>query len=358
MEQGMGVPALKVAMVPEANPGAHFRLDLNSAVNRYGPPEAVLRALHSIGAAELRLPPATAGSRLEEIYGAVLDVPRQQLLAAAGTQQLIRALAAGAPHGGVAVPLPAPNYMLRAFGGKAFVGSGGVRGSVTQVDEALESSELVLVSNPNRLTGTAAARDALVETASRHPASTLVVDESFVDFLAAPSAHSLVGCDVDNVVVLRSPGAFYGIPSTRTAIAWSADPGLLRTLFGGLRTPAISGVDLVLAEAALFASGWASQVRRQLADDSAWLGRAMAALSTHPAGAGVRVPFRFVATPDAGQLADALAERGLIVRRIASTESRSASAIRITAPKPDERPLLAAAVDALIDRLPPLSAAG
>ncbi len=227
-------------------------LDLATGVNRYGPPPAVVEALRSLSAEDVATPPGDASERLEAAYAGVLGVDAGELIGGTGPAAFLRDLSRLVLRHAVAVPRPAWGAVLEVFPGRGFTRHTGEQiPSVDQVDDALDASELVVISNPQMPTGVTLDRDALAETARRHPASTLIVDESAIDFLPDPAAATLVGTDADNVVVLRSGADFYGIAATRTGVAWTRDP-LMRTLFAN--AGAASGLDVAVTEAALAAA--------------------------------------------------------------------------------------------------------
>ena len=338
------------------------RLDLSGQVNRYGPPETVLRAIRSVSAHDVQADPADVSSRLVDRYAELLGVDPVELVAGRGPGELLRAIAAHVPVRSVAVPLPAPTETLAAFPGSGVAGEGGPARTVAQVDAALDGADLVVISNPDLLTGVTLDPEALAEVAKRHPASTLVVDETLVEFLARPSQVSLVGTDADNVVVLRSTTEFSGMGAIRTGVAWSRDPLTLRALFGPQSGSAVSGLDVVATEAAMAATVWGDDIRRQMVDDGAWLAKALLPLGRVVVGA-IASPFRCLITDDlttgrATDLAAGLANQGVDVLVLGPQHGMSSGALRIAAPRASERAAFAAAVAALISPPVELSVAG
>ena len=328
---------------------ASGRLDLTGHVNRYGPPEAVLRALRTLSPRDLQISPAAAASRLADRYAEALGVDPAELVAGRGPSEALRAIAARAPHGSVAVLLPAPAEVLSIFPGRGFDGQPGEqRSPYEQLDAAMDAADLVVLSNPNALTGAVLDAVVLAQIANRHPASTLVVDETDIEFLTEPgrsSFSSLVGTDADNVIVLRSIAEFSGMGSTRAGVAWSRDRYMLKVLFDPRFSSPISGLDVVATEAALASRVWAEAVRRQVADDGAWLAHALASLGTVVAGkfAG---PFRFLVTDKAEELAAGFAREGVDVLVVGRSESHPGG-LRIAAPRVSERAAFTAALHGL-----------
>ena len=333
-------------------------IDLATGLNRYGPPQAVLDALRSLSAADVALPPSHAAERLEAAYATVLGVDPSQLIAGRGPSEFLWDLARIVPHHSVAVPLPAWGEVLEVFPGRGFSRYPGEQlPSVEQVDEALDAAELVLISNPQMPSGIILDRDGLLEAARRHPASTLVVDESAIDFLPDPSSVTLVGTDADNVIVLRSSAEFYGIAAARTGVAWSRDDRLLRSLFGHREALPLSGLDVVVAEAALASTAWADDARRRLAADAAWLEQILRPLGGRLV-AGAELPYRCIFSDIAGEWATTLATAGILVRALGPGHGVHPGALGFFAPLESERSVLATAFGAMHASPPVLSEAG
>jgi cobalamin biosynthetic protein CobC len=318
-------------------------LDLSGGLNPYGPPQAVLDALRSLSSTDIALPPRHAAERLEAAYARVLGVDASELIAGRGPSEFLWDLGRLVPHHSVAVPLPAAGEVLEVFPGRGFSRFPGEQlPSAEQVDEALDAAELVVISNPQMPTGVTLDRDALLDAARRHPASTLVVDESAIDFLPDPGKVTLVGSDTDNVIVLRSSGEFYGTAAARTGVAWSGDPLLLRRLFGHREALPLSGLDVVVAEAALAATAWADDARRRLAADGAWLAAMLRPLGGRPVESDL--PYRCVYSDAAAEWAGTLARGGIAVRLLGAAEGVYPGAFGIYAPRDTERAVLAAAL--------------
>lgn len=333
------------------------RLDLATGLNPYGPPQAVLDALRSLSADDVALPPSHAAERLEAAYARVLGVDPAELIAGRGPADFLWDLGRLVPHHSVAVPLPAWGEVLEVFPARGYSRYPGERlPSVEQVDEALDAAELVVISNPQLPSGITLDREALVETAGRHPASTLIVDESAIDFLAAPASATLVGSDADNVVVLRSSAEFYATAAARTGVAWSRDRQLLRSLFGHREALPLSGLDVVVAEASLASAGWADEARPRLAADGTWLAEALRPLGGRLVGA--QLPYRFVFSDTADAWAASLAAAGILVRALGPRHGVYPGALGIFAPREADRTVLATALGAAHATPPVLSEAG
>lgn len=329
------------------DPTRQVAIDLSTCVNRYGPPPAVVELLRTIEPAELVLHPYDAADRLESVFAWATGVDGSELMAGRGASEFIWAMARTIDPSSVAVPLPCYTDFARAFPGRGFSVDRESHPTTDLLDAAMAAAPVVLISNPHNPTGTLLRREAVLDGARRHPSSTLVVDESYVDFVADPGAETCIGCDESNVVVLRSTSKFYGIAATRSGVAWSHDVAGLRSMIGPQETWGLSGLDVRVAEAAMRAPGWAQETRSRLGADGRWLGEQLAAIPQLDVWTKSSVHFRFAWTAHARQLAAAFADNGVGVRALGPAHGVFPGALRIVAPRLDERDAVADAIDAV-----------
>jgi cobalamin biosynthesis protein CobC len=205
-----------------------------------------------------------------DYYGAPL------LLPVAGTQAAIQALPRlRAP---ARVTVAAPSYAEHAH-------HWGRHGhQLRQVpydalDAAVETSDVLVVCNPNNPTGAVVAPERLLDWHARLSArgGWLVVDEAFGDTARAASIASRSGAD--GLIVLRSVGKFFGLAGLRLGFVGAA-PALLHALEDLLGPWAVSGPAQEIAIAALDDGAWQRATQDRLARD----GERMRALL---AGAGI-----------------------------------------------------------------------
>jgi len=321
------------------------RIDLSTCVNFYGPPPAVLDLFRAgIDPQDLQIHPYAAAERMEAAYARHLGVPAAQLVAGRGTTEFIWALSRQVAHETVAVPLPGYTDYLKAFPGRGFAGA--QIPSIEHVEAALAAASLVILSNPHNPSGVTLDPAALVAVARRHPSKILVVDESYVDFVPDPCGASVVGADLDNLVVLRSPSKFWGIAATRVGVAWCPDRDRLCQLLGRRETWPISGVDVAVAEAAMGSVDWAERCRLDLARDAAWLADGLRALPGALVEADVGVHYRCLITEHADDLAAQMAAHGVGARALGRAHGADPGALRVLAPLPHQRELVAGALHA------------
>ena len=321
-------------------------LDLSTCVNPYGPPDAVLAALRGMSADAIRRHPYGAAQDVEAAYADYTGQPADEFAAGRGTSDLIWSLARHLDGKTTGLPMPAYTEFRRAFPQARPFGGGASTHPASVLDEAMQACDAVIVSNPHNPTGQVIQRADLVEVAARHPGSLLVVDESYIDFLADPAPVTLVGCRLGNVIVLRSPSKFFGLAGARSGAAWSARP-----LPACLRTDRTSWpVSAFAAQAlktALADTAWAARARQHLASDAAWLTQALGACGLDIAPGTLH--FRLLTGPGAQitRFAACLEAQGIAVRVLDEACGVGKPAVRISAPPAQERAKLAAALQTL-----------
>jgi histidinol-phosphate/aromatic aminotransferase/cobyric acid decarboxylase-like protein len=154
---------------------------------------------------------------------------------------------------------------------------------------------------------------------------------------------------VPNIVVLRSTTKFYGIAATRTGIAWCAEPEPLACLFGQQENWGLSGVDVRVACAAVRDVDWSDDSRTQMHADNAWLADTLFGVSGLDLHANDNVHFQFAFCERSHEVAELFRRRGIGVRVLGAAHGVRPNALRIVAPRHDERERFAAAVTDVVD---------
>jgi histidinol-phosphate/aromatic aminotransferase/cobyric acid decarboxylase-like protein len=351
------VPRVSNSALPQADFGAQggdpsrgVDMDLSTCVNRYGPAPAAIEALHSIEPADIVMHPYDAAERLIDLYRWATNVDNGAMIAGRGASEFIWAMGRELDHERVHVPLPAYTDYLKAFPGRGFSLNGEQVPSTEQIDGALALGGVVIISNPHNPTGTHLDPQRLIAAAVAHPDATLVVDESYVGFTPDPAGQSVMGCDVPNVVVLRSTSKFYGIAALRAGIAWCADADRLKQLFGHQENWGLSGVDVHVACAAVRDFHWSTYSRRQMHLDNAWLGEALSKIPGVEPHLNKNVHFQYAFSPRSRDIAAGLQRHGIGVRVLSAAHGVTPDAMRIVAPRSDERDRFAAAAAAVASR--------
>ena len=283
-------------------------LDLSTGINPHPypfsppPPEAWTRLPE---AAELAALVAVAAAR----YGAAAA----SCAAAPGVQALIQLLPRLRPPATVAVV--GPTYGEHA---PAWEAAGHEVSTVAAETPLPGRFAVVVITNPNNPDGARHDRQALLGLAAELAArgGWLVVDESYADVAPEISVAADAG---EALVVLRSFGKFYGLPGPRLGFALAA-PALAARVRAGLGPWPVSGPALAVGIEALADAAWAAAMRERLGREAISLDRILA-------GAGLDVLggtalFRWVGTPHAEALFEALGARGILARRFADQPRR------------------------------------
>lgn len=295
-------------------------LDLSTGINPYSYPLPPLPA-----SAFARLPEETALRELSDVAARAYGAPGGvNVVAAPGTQILLPLVAALVAPGHAAVLSPTYAEHRRAA---ALAGH-----DIAEVGEfaALFDADLAILVNPNNPDGRVTGRSDLLALAGhmRAKGGLLVVDEAFMD--VGPQAARLDGdAEAGGMVVLRSFGKFFGLAGLRLGFAIAARP-LAEALRARLGPWAVSGPALAAGHTALSDLDWQAEMRAKLV-------QRMAALDVLLAESGLAVAggtplFRFLRTPKAEGLFNALGQDGIIVRNF----SGDPQALRIGLPGDDD----------------------
>jgi cobalamin biosynthetic protein CobC len=174
-----------------------------------------------------------------------------------------------------------------------------------------------IVVNPNNPTAEHLSAAKLLDWHAQLNArgGTLLVDEAFADTM--PCASLAAHVNRDGLIVLRSPGKFFGLAGVRAGFVLAA-PTLLDNLRRALGAWTVSGPARHAVKAAFADRAWQEQTRARLAADSARLVRLL-----HVHGVRTHSTPLFAWTNDAraAALHEALATRGVWTRLFASSGS-------------------------------------
>lgn len=285
-------------------------IDLSTGINPHGYPVPPVPP-----SAWRRLPDEGDGfaACAARYYGAP---DAQYVLPVAGSQAAIRALPALLPRARVAIaPLTYGEYA------PAFAQAGH---EVTPLDvthdELPDAVSHAVVVNPNNPTATHLDAARLLRWHAQLAArgGTLIVDEAFADAFVAQEAQTLAhATDREGLIVLRSPGKFFGLAGARCGFAL-ARPALLGALRARLGAWTVSGPARHAVAHAFEDSGWQGAMRAQLAAEST---RLVALLRAHGFTPHATPLFAWITDPRAPALQDALARQAVWTRRFDSPAS-------------------------------------
>jgi len=253
-----------------------------------------------------RLPSREAEQELIAAAAARYQTDAASIVAAPGTQALIQLLPRLVGRSRVAIlgPTYAEHELCwRRHGHDVVV--------VSRLADAA-GADVVVVVNPDNPTGRLLDRPALRDVDAR----LLVVDEAFIDLLAADA--SLAGELPDNAIILRSFGKTYGLAGLRLGFAIAPAPiaGRLRDELGPW---AVSGPALAIGQRALADDAWLQATALRLSADTRRLDSLLVAAGF--AILGGTPLFRLASHPQAAGFVERLARHGIHVRAFAEQET-------------------------------------
>ncbi len=231
------------------------------------------------------------------------------LLPTAGTQAAIQALPGLRGPSRVAVLAPAYAEHAQAW---RRAGHDVVATDAAALLSGDADADVVVVVNPNNPTGARFDRDTLLALHARLAArgGWLVVDEAFIDMTQGCSlaAHT----DREGLVVLRSPGKFFGLAGARAGFVL-AETSLLARLRERLGPWTVAAPTRWLLQRAFADRDWQIAARASLAADAV---RLRHVLERHGlAGSSGTDLFQWIPLPDAARRHDALAREAVLTRR-------------------------------------------
>jgi cobalamin biosynthetic protein CobC len=199
--------------------------------------------------------------------------------------------------------------------------------SVSELDGAVGSSDVVVLTNPNNPTGALFSRDQLLDWQARlaQRGGWLIVDEAFIDVAPSSLASTLPR---PGLVILRSLGKFFGMAGARVGFV-CAEPALLQRMKTLLGPWHVAGPSRYAALLALEDRAWQETARSQLKRAGTRLKTLLRRHDLTPQGECDL--FQWISTPHAAHLNDQLAQRGILTRYFDDPPS-----LRIGLPKTEE----------------------
>lgn len=288
----------------------HAWIDLSTGINPHGYPVPPLPA-----SAWQRLPDDGDGfaACAARYYGAS---EARLVLPVAGSQAAIRALPALLPRSRVAIaPLTYGEYA------PAFACAGHTVAALDATQDTLpDDITHAVVVNPDNPTATQVDTPRLQHWRTQLAArgGTLIVDEAYADALETEPSASLAGsAGHAGLVVLRSPGKFFGLAGARCGFVL-AETRLLDALRAALGPWTVSGPARHAVAHAFADAPWQARMRIQLAAESA---RLASLLHKHGFAPRTTPLFAWIADPRAQALHEALAQQGVWTRVFAAPAS-------------------------------------
>lgn len=205
-------------------------------VNPYYPPKKMISQLEFFFKDLLTQYPS--GMNIQRLNaGSMFDIDDKYLMVGNGAAELINVL--GKYYNGtVSVCVPAFNEYIRCFTKCTINGIStaqtGYRFDMDKLIEAAGASDVLILVNPDNPSGSFLTYDEVVrvlDECSEHGTS-VVIDESFVDFADKDVRYTLINEDIlekyPKLVVIKSISKSYGVPGLRLGIMATADHTLMK----------------------------------------------------------------------------------------------------------------------------------
>jgi threonine-phosphate decarboxylase len=196
-------------------------VDMSSNINPLGPPPGLLEHLKSNISAATRLPEVDSSETVKRFAGH-LDIDPDRVLAGNGTTQFIHAM----PHileirrATILGPTysdyeDACNLAGVPFSRVTAKETTAFHPDLDRLERNIAQADTVFLCNPNNPTGAYIDRAELKRLCARHPKTRFVIDESYLPFIDAGRAKSMLGSGLENVIVLLSISKIFAIPGLR-----------------------------------------------------------------------------------------------------------------------------------------------
>lgn len=299
-------------------------VDFSANLNPLGPPQALLAALAEAAAdvRDLARYPEPDAASLRDALGAHHGIDPASIVVANGAAALIGVAAEVAMRARCVVPLPAFSEDAHALrrAGIALVPlpldpASDFALPVDAIARMLVAGEAdaALVTTPHNPTGALVTRATICDLASRARCAraTLVLDESFVDFVPEQSAIALAATE-ERTIVVRSLTKFFAVPALRVGFA-VCEPRLAARMRAALPSWPVTTIAMRALRAALGDAAYAERTRATIERERAIVIAALRALSCRVFDSAAN--FVFVELPP-GRSAAAFVRELVVAHRI------------------------------------------
>ncbi len=305
--------------VPGEQPKLANLIKLNTNENPYGPSPKALDAIREVTSDNLRLYPDPEGSRLKSAVSAYFgNIQPAQVFVGNGSDEVLAHVFLALLKHERPILFPDITYSFypvycRLYG-VDFETVPLTEHFAIRPDDYIRSNGGVIFPNPNAPTGRALSLADIERIVAGNPASVVVVDEAYVDF-GAESAVALVDRH-PNLLVVQTLSKSRSLAGLRVGFA-IGDAGLIEALErvkNSFNSYPLDRLALAGAAAAIEDREWFDRTRQAVMRSRDTLTARMTDLGFEVLPS--RANFVFARHPgqDAGDLAQALRERGIIVR--------------------------------------------
>ncbi len=296
-------------------------IDFSSNIMPYGPAPGVVKAIRSVSFSGY---PDRECSELKRALAVRHNIDIENILVGNGCCELIHQVALGIVRTGDCVLVVGPTFSeysraSRIAGGEVVRCDAkaelGFAVAFEEIDRILasQSFRIVWICNPNNPTGQSSSPEVILDWATRYPETVFVVDESYIDF--ARGIESLVSCEANNLIVLRSMTKAYALAGLRLGYAVVREPWL--TLLRERSVPwSVNAIAQAAGIAALKENEYYDAALLRLAESKRTL---VEELTQY----GFRIvpsdtAFFLLATSDATELRERLLQDGMLIRDCSS----------------------------------------
>lgn len=293
-------------------------LDFSANVSPLGVPESVRAALREAADTADRYPDPACRALVRAI-AAREGVPAEWVLCGGGASELIWLAARAAARGQALIAAPCFGEYRAALDAAGFETrqcplDGDFRLNAEFLQEINHNIKITILCNPNNPTGRTVDPELLRELVVRcgETGTRLVLDECFVDFLDEPERHTARALleASPRLVILRAFTKLYALAGARLGFALCSDAAFLDRMRRQGPPWTVSGAAQAAGLAALKDENYVNQVRRLIRAERPRLSEGLRAL-------GLRVvsgEANFLLFQSRTPLADALRERGILIR--------------------------------------------
>ncbi|MEM6899035.1 MAG: threonine-phosphate decarboxylase CobD [Pseudomonadota bacterium] len=306
-------------------------IDLSTGINPWPYPNTDISP-----EALTRLPTEANYRACRNAMADAVDAPEESIVLAPGSELLIRLLpeVIDARNTAILSPTYGDHYAVWHQAGANVI-------ATDSPLDTLETTEAILICNPNNPDGRVFSVDALNAACERIAArgGSLIVDEAYGDL--DPSRSLAPRGGRDGLIILRSFGKFSGLAGLRLG-ALIASERVCAAMEDRLGTWPVSGAALEIGTRAYADKTWQTDTRQRLAEASERLKALLQTSRLKPVG-GTHL-FQYVEIDRAYAVWEHLARRGIYVRRFDWSDRH----LRIGLPaSPEEEARLALALSLL-----------
>lgn len=337
--------------VPGEQPKLANLIKLNTNENPYGPSPKVLEAVKFSASDKLRLYPDPMSMELRQTIADYYHVDSDHVFVGNGSDEVLAHIFNGLFQHSAPLLFPDISYSFYPV----YCGLYQIDYQTIALNAELEidisdyaiPNSGIIFPNPNAPTGRLLVLSEIEALLKMNTDTVVVVDEAYIDF-GGESAISLVK-DYPNLLVTQTFSKSRSLAGLRVGFA-IGHPDLIEALVRVKDSFNSYPIDTVASNAAIEAikdQPYFEQTRQQVISDREWLVSEMTALGFSVLPSAANFVFAIHPSHDAGELAQGLRQKNIIVRHF--NKPRIDQYLRITIGTHNENQQLLAALDTLVD---------